>query len=249
MANRRMISKSISVSERVNSLSAFAALLFTWMIPHADDFGRMHGSAAKVKALVIPMRNETIEDVESALNEIASKGLIVLYTVDGARYVQFPGWEKHQKGLHKRTSSAFPEPSGNFSEILGQPNSTELNSNLTKERDIAIQQIVQAYEESVGTLKEDPEHIIALLDYMDEGMDLELVLSAIRKSAKADVPLRYANTILSNQLRKGIRTVSQIQPDAGGVNIAIRSGTGAGTRQENAGASSLIQSIIDANSS
>lgn len=39
MANRRMISKSISVSEQANVLADFAALLFIWMLPHTDDWG------------------------------------------------------------------------------------------------------------------------------------------------------------------------------------------------------------------
>lgn len=53
MANRRMLSKSISISEQANDLSDFAALLFTWMIPHADDWGILPGSARKVKALIV----------------------------------------------------------------------------------------------------------------------------------------------------------------------------------------------------
>lgn len=220
MANRRMISKSISVSEKVNSLTVFSALLFTWMIAHADDFGRMPGSAAKVKALVIPMREEKVSDVESALHEIESKGLIEWYEVSGTKYVQFPGWEKHQTGLHKRTKSAFPPnpihsveceelptDSEKFPEIHGQQNLTELN--LTKEREIAVQQIVKAYEETFGVLRGDPSQLMTLVDYMDKGMELDLIVTAIHKSSNAGSPLRYADSILRNQLRKGILTVAQ----------------------------------------
>ena len=131
MAERRMISKSISISERVNSMSLFARLLFTWMIPHTDDFGRMPGSPMKVKALVVPMADETKEDVERALTEMVEQDLIDWYVVDGKQYVQIKNFDKHQTGLHKRTKSQYPAPedgtpvlptppdSGNFREVPG----------------------------------------------------------------------------------------------------------------------------------
>lgn len=130
MANRRMINKSISISEQVNNMTIFAGLLFTWMIPHADDFGRMPGSPSKVKALVIPMRVESPSVVESALQEMVENQLIIWYEVDGVQYIQFKTWDKHQTGLHKRTQSSFPEPNSDsetFPEVPRNSRSTELN--------------------------------------------------------------------------------------------------------------------------
>lgn len=206
-------------------MPTFACLLFTWMIAHADDFGRLPGSAAKVKALVIPMRDETTSDVEHALMLMEERRLIIRYTVDGVDYIQFPGWEKHQSGLHKRTKSIYPEPpgySGNFPEfpgtsekvreIPGQLNLTQ--PNLTKEREIAIQTIVRAYEETFGPIKGEPSQLMSLIDYMDKGMEVELIVSAIRKSSTADSPLKYAEKILANQLRKGIKTVEEAIQEA-----------------------------------
>lgn len=110
MAERRMISKVISISEKVNSLSLFGRLLYTWMIPHADDFGRLPGSPAKVRALVVPMADETVKDVEEALAAMHEKGLIIWYEVNGEKFIQITNFEKHQQGLHKRTPSKFPAP-------------------------------------------------------------------------------------------------------------------------------------------
>lgn len=140
MASRRMLSKSISISEQVNDLSDFAALLFTWMIPHADDWGILPGSTKKIKALVIPMRKQAPKDVEKALYELVSAELIWWYEVEGERYIQFRKWDKHQEGLHKRTKPKFPEfpgSSGNVPEIPPEQNRTELEQkeNL-KEKDI-----------------------------------------------------------------------------------------------------------------
>ncbi len=111
MATGRILKSQISVSEQVNELSLKAALLFTWMIPHTDDFGRISGSAKKIKAVVLPMRDEfTPSDVDDALNEIHDKGLICRYKVNGEPLIEMLKFETHQQGLHKRTKSKFPSP-------------------------------------------------------------------------------------------------------------------------------------------
>ena len=110
MANRRMISKSISVSEQVNGMTLLARLLFTWMIPHTDDWGRMAGASRTIRALVIPLVDATDAEVEAALSEIESAGLIRRYCNGGSQFLSFPKWEDHQGGLHKRTASKYPEP-------------------------------------------------------------------------------------------------------------------------------------------
>ncbi len=129
MATGRILKTQISHSEQVNDLPLAAAFLFTWMIPHADDFGRLPGSARKIKAIVVPMKDEfNSQNVEVYLQEMHSKGLILLYFVNNERYIQMFKFESHQSGLHKRTKSKFPDPpetttdtekedSGNFPEI------------------------------------------------------------------------------------------------------------------------------------
>lgn len=55
MAKARMIHKKISASTQVNRLTLPARLLFSWMIPHADDEGRIKGEPEYIKAVVVPM--------------------------------------------------------------------------------------------------------------------------------------------------------------------------------------------------
>ncbi|OGC36386.1 hypothetical protein A3J90_08405 [candidate division WOR-1 bacterium RIFOXYC2_FULL_37_10] len=140
-----MLSKIISISEKINSISDFAKLLFTWMIPHSDDFGRMDGTPKKVKALVMPLSKHPIKKFEIALGEMASSGVIYWYTTyNNEVYLQIFNFEDHQTGLDRRTKSKFPDlpseeekffPSENFLEVLRnssltKPNLTKLN--LTK---------------------------------------------------------------------------------------------------------------------
>lgn len=113
MATGRILKKQISLSEAVNDLSLKAALLFTWAIPHADDFGRMPGSPRRVKAAVVPMREDfSLDDVAMCIQELHEAGLVCWYTVDGEQHLSFPTWESHQAGLHKRTRSRLPPPPG-----------------------------------------------------------------------------------------------------------------------------------------
>jgi len=131
VAEKRMISKSISISEKVNSLPEyFDMLLFTWMIPHTDDFGRLMGESTKVKALVIPLLPKSVREVSESLQKLHDAGLIIWYTVDSGKFIQIVNFEGHQTGLHKRTKSRFPEVPGSsrkVPEIPGQEKGREEN--------------------------------------------------------------------------------------------------------------------------
>lgn len=141
MAEKRMISKVISISEKVNELpDIFDMLLFTWMIPHTDDFGRLAGSPGKVKGLVVPMLDKTKREIADSLRRLDEYGLIHWYEVGGEMFIQIIQFDKHQQGLHKRTNPkfpAFPGTSGNFPNIPSELNRTEENlteENLTEEK-------------------------------------------------------------------------------------------------------------------
>lgn len=134
MANKRLLSKSISTSIKINSIDEFSQLLFTWMIPHTDDFGRMDGEPEVVKALVMPMTRRSIKDFVRSLVLFASIGLIDWYSSNGKKVIEIINADEHQSNLvGKRTKSKFPdknESSFGFEEFLG--NSENYLSNLTK---------------------------------------------------------------------------------------------------------------------
>lgn len=142
MANRRMISKTISTSKQVSKMSDFAQLLFTWAIVHADDFGRMDGDPEVVLATVIPMqRHRNPDDVAESIEEWRLNGLVWWFSLEEQAVIQFRTWDKHQTGLNKRTSSKYPsheesKSSEKFREILRNSSLTELNrteQNLTEQ--------------------------------------------------------------------------------------------------------------------
>lgn len=81
MARRRYVSTEISVDPRVNRLAEtwgdFAALLYTWMIPHADDAGGLSDDPEQLIFTVVPgRRSRTIEDIQNAVDGMIELGLI-----------------------------------------------------------------------------------------------------------------------------------------------------------------------------
>jgi uncharacterized phage protein (TIGR02220 family) len=142
MATGRMLRAKISVSPQVNDLSLKSALIFTWIIPHVDDYGRLNADPRRLKAIIVPMREDiTIDDIKESLIDIYDQKLIVLYMVDDEIYLELTKFEKNQGGLHKRTASKIPPPetaslkgfdcfpgnSGKFREIPGNSPPIELN--------------------------------------------------------------------------------------------------------------------------
>jgi len=111
MARGRMISKAISLDEKVDALSDDTArLLFTWMIPHLDCEGRLYGEARVFKSIVAPRRNYSIKKVEKVLTELEQTGLIERYSINGNLYISVPNFRKHQVGLRKDKESQSQIP-------------------------------------------------------------------------------------------------------------------------------------------
>lgn len=97
MAKWRALHGSISTSEQVIELTEFEQLLFTWMIPHADDWGIITGNPKGIKVKVIPGTERSLEEIDDALTHIEQAGLIWRYEADGhGQLVEFREWDDYQ---------------------------------------------------------------------------------------------------------------------------------------------------------
>lgn len=223
MAEKRMLSKVISSSEKVNDLpDFFCMLLYTWMIPHADDFGRLVGSPRKIKAVVVPMMEHVTSDqVDKALFELDKSRLIQWYEVDGSKYIQIVDFDEHQSGLHKRTKSKFPEPPlhtinvpGNSGKVQNIPlelnrteqnrteeNRTEQNGTEGSGESAILKFINESGLKCRGAFELD--QVTAYLGVMD----VELIIEALKRSEQAGKVV-YALAILKEWNGKGWRKLS-----------------------------------------
>lgn len=217
MAEKRMVSKSISVSEKVNELpDIFDMLLFTWLIPHTDDFGRLPGSAAKIKGLVVPMMDKSKRDIEESLGRLQDAELIQWYAVDGDKYIQVINFEKHQQGLHKRTKSKYPDPpgiSGKFREIPseGKGREEEQKGKGREEEGKGTEMPApdsNPHKDLIHKLMNDCEvqeynlHHLDILNSYIGVVDLEVIEAAIKKGSKKHV--NYVVNTLKGFVTDGI---------------------------------------------
>ena len=105
----RIIKESICTSDSVDQLSWFEEVLFYRLIVNCDDFGRFDGRTAVIKNRLFPLKdNLTIKSVETAINKLASAGLVALYVFEGKPYLYLPTWNEHQTIRAKR--SKYPDP-------------------------------------------------------------------------------------------------------------------------------------------
>jgi len=156
-----MLSKVISVSEKVNTLpDIFDMLLFTWMIPHADDYGRLPGSPAKVKALIVPMSERSINQVKESIQRLSDQKLIIWYESDGEKAIQIIDFEKHQQGLKGKKASKYSSPHC-YSPLN--------NSHLT------------SYNNSLSASESDIEELVATMLINNEFIDDEEFVSVERQ--------------------------------------------------------------------
>jgi hypothetical protein len=127
MAQRRMLSRRISQSGKVNQLSMKAQIIWTWTLPWLDDYGCYTGDADDIKSEVFP-RNPKIskKDIESALLEESAIGLIILYKTNDRICQQYQNFEKSGDGTVFQTfksdrerESSYPQYQQRF-EIIGK---------------------------------------------------------------------------------------------------------------------------------
>jgi hypothetical protein len=128
MSRRRYISTAISVDKRVAKLSDSAALLWTWMIPHAEEDATITGDIEELRWTVVPSRPQM--NIESCLCEIEGQRLIVRR---GATiYFDSEAFYRYQSNIHqdKRAdhSARFTNDERETAENSGEQRETAENS-------------------------------------------------------------------------------------------------------------------------
>lgn len=127
-AKGRLVHSSVSYSERLCGLGIKAFVVFVLSVSHADDQGRLVGSARRLKGELLPLLDEvSVEDVEAALEGLEKAGLIIRY-VDNkhGQLIQLSDWHEFQKLPHAR-DSRYPAPPGwtdEASKAMGRDSAT-----------------------------------------------------------------------------------------------------------------------------
>ncbi|GAH89178.1 unnamed protein product, partial [marine sediment metagenome] len=95
-------------------------MVYTWLIPWADDDGRLRGEALWVLANILPNEDLSVQEIEKSLTEIDRVELILRYSVDGEEFIQISDWEDHQR-IRKDRYKPSVYPNGNQMTTKCQP--------------------------------------------------------------------------------------------------------------------------------
>lgn len=156
MAKARMLHKKISVSAQVNRLSLSARLLFSWMITHADDVGRLKGDPDYIKAMVVPMTKWSFKKIRIWLEEIKNQGLIYYWEENNERFIEFVKWGEYQKVRKDRfipsNLPSFNKDNDNQPTTISQPKDTqeEAEDNISELNEIEVNKSEDSINKTVA---------------------------------------------------------------------------------------------------
>jgi hypothetical protein len=194
MARIRTIKPEFWTDEKVVELSPLARLLFVGIWNFVDDFGRVEFSSARLKMQIFPA--DSLE-VSPLLQEIENVGLIILYDVDGKRYLQVTNFRKHQavKPDAKEKHPSPPEDSRQVKKI-----SLEKEKEKEKESAAADAASVKTDEADYFTrakaVLKDANGGLAAKLFIAKGRNVALARSAIEMAATKSNPREYVGAII-----------------------------------------------------
>lgn len=108
MGRKRYISTEISIDTKLTSVSELAALLYTWMIPHAGDNCRLSAkNAGELKLSVMPGSARSVAEIEAAVGELMAAELIGRLD-NGVYYFPAENFYKYQTYIKPGNRAATP---------------------------------------------------------------------------------------------------------------------------------------------
>lgn len=132
----RIIKESIRTSDSINQLKPIEEILFYRLIVSCDDYGRFDGRPAIIKGSCFPLKDITVKDIEKALFNLSTVGMIILYEVEGKPYLQLTNWEQHQTIRAKR--SKYPEPNESNIKAIDSKLQTYENNCMQLQADVPV---------------------------------------------------------------------------------------------------------------
>lgn len=103
----RYLRESFVESERINSVSVHAELLWVHLLTAVDDFGRCEANIRILRPKIFPLRMDEMTETRIAelIDECEQAKLLLSYEVDGKIYIQLEKWEKG-----RAEKSRWPSP-------------------------------------------------------------------------------------------------------------------------------------------
>ncbi|MEG6521114.1 DnaD domain-containing protein [Desulfotomaculum sp. 1211_IL3151] len=225
MARARNIKPGFFLNDELAEIEPLGRILFAGLWTIADREGRMEDRPKKIKASVLPYDNC---DIDNLLNQLANKGFIFRYEVDGCKYIQIINFSKHQNPHKNEAPSSIPAPylhststvqvqeenTTNPADSLNlipdslNPINIDNDDDNARAREAQLEeaqrQIVNTYNQEMGRLISQNE-AEQLTSFLDDGMDAEVVCEAVKRTRlNGKTSVKYAITILRNWRDEGV---------------------------------------------
>lgn len=177
----RIIKESICTSGDIEQLAPMEEIFFYRLIVNCDDYGRMDGRPAILRAKCFPLKLSRVSDaqVEGYLRKLVSLSMALLYQVDHRPYIQLTAWERHQQQRAQRSKYPSPDDNGNqmISDVAVIQSETESETESESEKkpkaparkyELGLSLSEDEYEmllTKYGTDAEVDEHVQAVIHY------------------------------------------------------------------------------------
>jgi len=115
MAEGRMLKRKITLSKKMASLKTDKAkLLWFYMLPFTDVDGRIEADCEDIRDEIVRKQRKgfSLGRIEECLQDLHRVGLIILYTCNGRRYLEFTRFDEEQKNRNRdrEAESEIPAP-------------------------------------------------------------------------------------------------------------------------------------------
>ncbi len=114
MAEGRMLKRKITLSKKfVRLKSDKARLLWLYMLPFTDVDGRLEADAEDIRDEILRKQRKgySVQKIEECLQDLHRVGLIILYSANSKRYLQFTRFSEEQKlRRDKEAKTTIPAP-------------------------------------------------------------------------------------------------------------------------------------------
>lgn len=114
----RLLKPGFFTNEDLASVSMAARLLFAGLWLVADKRGRLEDRPRKLRAEILPYDEV---DADALLAELAERGFIERYAVDGVAYIAIAKFSKHQNPHPREVESEIPPPPGEVNNTAVTP--------------------------------------------------------------------------------------------------------------------------------
>ena len=239
MGNRRMISKTVTQTQRFLRLPLEAQALYFHLIQNSDDDGvveafpvvRMIGVSEDslglliVKDFIRPLNDEMVYFIVDfhEQNKVRADRKVNSVYVDLLREV-VPDIEltepRQRVDRPKKPPEKVGQPRDSQRADMGQQNISK--DNISKDKSVedsrskkisSAAEISNYYQKRIGVM--DGQQYQILTDYLTlDGMELEVIKIAIDKAAdNGKRSFSYINSILKNWRQNGIRTMVQVEDE------------------------------------